>query len=355
MATVEDAELIRLAAGERRELFPVLGRVGSLTPLVVLLAALPGIYALLVHQGIDEVGARWGLKALALLQAGGVEQAVSTINADPLRWQNPLGTWLTALAMLLFGSQLGLSLVLVEYLSHAALVGVSFLLVRSLFGARTAFWATLLLGSHGPLLEQVVNPMPNSLGLCWGLATFALFLRHLEQTSNVVSWALLFAGISLGLCLLSGGPLALAVSAVLLLHVLALRGEHVTKRRGEAVVRKKVWVGWPALKSLGALLLTAFAVGGWWMLMMSSQYGVEFRVGWFTGAAAGQTQDVALGPLLSGEWLANVANRLFELLGLLGGFALLGLWRIIRDSLGKDDESRQRSRKSWWPGWAWRF
>lgn len=341
MATVEDSELVQLAAGRSAELFPVFRRVSSFGPLIVLLAFVPGLYALVVNPVLRDSGALWGLKAINVLQADSMETALDASGEGELRWQNPLGAWLTALAMRVMGPSQRLGLVIVGYLAHAAAVGSCFVLFRRLFDARIGFWVALMLACHAPFLHQVQDPVPGGLGLWLALLAFWAFLLHVDEAGGVVSWYLLAGGVALGLCLISGGPLALAVTVILLLYVLGLRGQQVETRRAETVVRRRLWVGRSALKSLSALLLTAFAVGGWWVLMMSSRYGAEFRSGWLTGRAGGEAVGMA-SYLRLVEWLSGQAARLFDEFGLLSGFVLLGIWYAARELFRTNDESRRR-------------
>jgi len=333
MATVGDSELVRLAAAQRAELFPVFRRIVSFGPLVVLLAVVPGLYALIENPDLPDLGALWGLKSIEVLTGDGLGSRLDPPSAPELRWQNPLGSWLTAASMWIIGPSRPLSLILVGYLAHAAVVGSCFVLTRRLFDERFGFWVTVMLACHGPFLQQIDNPVPNALGLWLGIVALWGFVAHLDEGEGVVSWYLLAGGVALGACLISGGPLALAVTLVLLLYVLSLRGEQVQTKRAETVVRKRFWVGRPALKSLAAWILTGFAVGGWWVLMMSSYYGSEFRSAWLMGRQFVQH--------VPSEW-TGVASRLLDQLGLLAGFVFLGIWQTARELLLSDDETRRR-------------
>ena len=110
-------------------------------------------------------------------------------------------------------------------------------------------------------------------------------LGHLRHGEDLVSIDLLVGGISLGLCLLAGGPLAFVVVAALLVLVLGHFEPPPDPRRATAVRRGHVWSGWPAFRSLGVLVATAFAAGGWWELMMLYSYGGQFPGGLVVGDA----------------------------------------------------------------------
>ena len=86
MTTIDDAKLEQLAARRPKELFPILERTSSLSPLLVVLTFLPGIVAL-ESASIDEVDAQWRLKSLELSTAGSLFDVIdpSGISTDGMR------------------------------------------------------------------------------------------------------------------------------------------------------------------------------------------------------------------------------------------------------------------------------
>jgi 4-amino-4-deoxy-L-arabinose transferase-like glycosyltransferase len=334
---------VQLAAHRAEELLPVLNRADVLTPLVVLLAILPGLFAL-EHRTLDDAGALWGLKSLDRFTVSRVEEVVhpkQTSPADVLKWQPPLGSWLTAAVMSIVGPSQTIALVVVSYLSTVALVIVMFFLCRHLAGPRFAFWATLLLACHGPLLAQAQNPAPHSLALLLALCTFWGFLSHLHTTNSLVSVKLLLGGIAAGMCLLAGGPLVLVVLATLLLYGLGLRRSSLNDSRSLPSVRDRIRGVWPAFISWLLLGLTAFAVGGWWVLMMISEQGFPFWTGWITGAVPGPNAQAA--GLVRGNSEIFAAEHFLAMLGVLTGLSVLGIWRACREVFDSADETRRRS------------
>src|SRR5689334_12961975 len=109
------------------------------------------------------------------------------------------------------------------------------------------------------------------MGAFWG------FFGHLRRGDDLVSIDLLVGGISLGLCLLAGGPLALCV-ALVLLGLVGSESESSSRNARTSVARRRFSAGWPALRSWAVLMATAFAAGGWWELMMVYSYGGDFVV-----------------------------------------------------------------------------
>ena len=85
-----------------KDLFPILDRTASLSPLFVLLTVLPGIIAFELAS-IDEVDAQWRLKSLEVSTVSSVLDAVDPSGSSPhpaLKWQPPLGSWIAAVVRL---------------------------------------------------------------------------------------------------------------------------------------------------------------------------------------------------------------------------------------------------------------
>jgi 4-amino-4-deoxy-L-arabinose transferase-like glycosyltransferase len=330
--TFNDAQLQQLAARRPKELFPILDRTTSLSPLLVVLTLLPGIIAL-ESASIDELDAQWRLKSLELATAPGIADIIdpSGISQSDLKWQPPLGSWIAAAAVHLPGPIGSHGLELVDYLSAAALVPASFFLTTRLFGRRIGFVAAVLVALHTTFLEQHQNATPHALAMLTALVTFWGFLGHLRHGGQLVSLDLLVGGISLGLCLLAGGPLAFVVVVVLLLVVLTTLEPAPEMRRTSAARRGRWWSGWPAFRSLGVLVATAFAAGGWWELMMLYSYGGRFLDGWLWGmhASASAAEPTTL-HLFSQAFALRFVREFFAMARVLAGFTFLGLWTIGR-------------------------
>lgn len=333
---------MEMSAEPPRELFPLLRRARAFSPLVVVLAVLPTALAVL-YRSLDAEGALWALRSLDVLTAPTLEEAIAPGLADdtiPLQRQPPLGAWLTAGFRSIMGPGWPVSAVLVSWLAAAGVVGMGYALWRELTGSRVALLATLLLAGHAQLLRLAQSPAPHALGVFFAVVAFWGFLSHMRETRGPASLHLLTGGVALGLCLLSGGPVAIAVVAVLLIYVLELHGENISARRRRPTERRRVWVGWPALKAMLVLGLTGFAVGGWWELMMISREGDHFVQAWLTGIDPNldpgvhrYSFDFSRARLQS--WLADYS--------FLAGFVLVGFWRAVRGLRRPDDERRRQS------------
>jgi hypothetical protein len=342
---VDDAKLEQLAARRPKDLFPILERSASLTPLLVVLTFLPGIIAL-ESASIDELDAQWRLKSLEISTAASVIEVVdpSGISQPDLRWQPPLGSWIAAGAVHLPWPIGAHGLELVDYLSAASLVPASFFLGSRLFGRRIGFITAVLVALHTTFLEQHQNATPHGLAILTAMGAFWGFLGHLRHGEDLVSIDLLVGGISLGLCLLAGGPLAFVVVAALLVLVVGRFEPPPDPRRATAVRRGHFWSGWPAFRSLGVLVATAFAAGGWWELMMLYSYGGQFLTGWLWGMRAAPSS-LADRPLriVSGAFELRLLHEFFAMARVLSGLTLLGLWTVARGVFSTASGNRRAS------------
>ena len=329
-AVRDDSELLQLAAPPVKDLLPSLQRVDVWQPLLVVLAMLPGLHALQSRE-LADADAAWGLRALTVVQATNPVDRILPglyIGNVPHVCQPPLGTWLTAVSMASGKWAAPLSLVLPSYLAAGVLLLLMGFLTAQVADARTAIFAVVVLSLHGLHLRLVQIPAPVGLSLLLAVACMTIFLSHLRQCETTLSLRLLAAGISLGLCLLAGGLLAGGVVVVLLLTVLAghrtTRGSRLrpaARRRGSTLRR---------LGSLGVLCLTAFAVGGWWPLIVMSERPGEFAATWFPQWVTSGEQPAALATPLT------LFHRLMFPTGILTGLICCG----VRCSLTRD---RRRS------------
>lgn len=349
MQDIDDARLTELAVGRAQELLPALRRVPTFWPLVGLLAVLPGLYSL-EHRSLTDSNALWGLKALDIVTAESFDQALDPLCAGPARrvkWQNPLGSWFTALSMSTFGPARPLVMLLVSYFSSAGVIVLLYVIASRNFGHRHGFLAAATLAFHGPYLAQVQNAAAPTLALFFSIVTFWGFTEHVEEDEHLVSNRLLVAGIALGLCVLSGGPLAFGVIGVLLCHVV-LRVDDDGRSKRPADRGSRFETIWPPLKSLGVLCLTGFAVGGWWPLMMFSRYGSEFWSGWFM---LSPRLTPVMQPPPAGTAIGLFGLKVVDLLRILTGLVALGVWCASRSSYD-DAKPSTRSRVlfclNWW-------
>jgi hypothetical protein len=291
-----------------------------MSPLIVLLALIPPLYVL-ANRTLTPMDAMWGLKAVAISASDSAATWIDPAAADQggndilLKWQPPLSSWLIAGVMSASGTHRPLALVLFSFLATAGLIAVMFGLAERLRGPQFAWWTTCLMALHGPILQGAQTPAPVSLTLFFAAAACWGFVAHCQDSKRLVSWPLAWGGLSWGLCLLAGGPVALVMVAILLLYVLSRSQEPKNPKKPNGSKSQKKGKARPALESLGLLLLLGLAVGGWWELWLFFQHGFEFAAGWFAGA-----------PQVPGVAPENIgfARQLFRDLSQMGG-ALVGL------------------------------
>lgn len=340
MAAVDDQRLIELSAEPAGELFTLLKRPHAFWPLLVLLAVLPGVYAL-EYRALQPEGALWGMRSLNVyvsqdaddfLDPGGVTEE------RLLRWRSPLTSWLTALFLWLLGPSEPLAMVVVSYLATAGIVALGYTFGDWLAGPRCGFWAALLLAFHGTLLVQAQTPAPHSLAIVLGMLAFLGFLRHVDSTTGLFSPALLLGATALGLCLLASGPMAFAVATALTLSIAGWRGTRTLPRRSPGEEPRRVWVGRDALKSLLVLVLLAAVVGGWWPAFMAYQHGPEFWYAWLLNASDAS----ALGSSDPSPFLSALLASTHDAFGPLIGLVLLGLWVAARAAMQTSVETERR-------------
>ena len=373
VSAVTDSLAAELAADRPEPLLRVLERQRSLNSLVIVLAFLPGFLAMQRH-GMDDNSAVWALRALSGFESRDVFDFIDpgqTGRSETLSSQPPLATWLTALAMAAFGPFRIQAPAIVPMLAAAGCVWWTFRLVCGVCGSRVGFWAAVLLSTHGSLLLISTNSSPSALSLLLVLVFFDAWQRHFKSRTAMVSLWLLIAGLAMGLCLLSGGPVVIAVVGVLLLQPAINRvlpganSEMIRNRRTERFLMRYG-------TALSVTLLTAFAVGGWW-LMRAAGSNDEFWSDWLSGydAATVALTGSSAGNAAEFSEAVDRAMRLCVVVGPILPLSIYGAFRALSshrssDSAAKNNDGRHRMRGfvlSWLvvgliyhflaPSWAW--
>lgn len=341
-AIPNDLELKRLAAEPERPLFPLLDQAEAMLPMVLVLAFLPSLYAL-TYGTLTDWGALQGLAGLDYLAAGGPTDLADLTQLEPqqaLRFQPPLMSWLTALGIKVTGVGHAVGAMVPAFLCTAGLIVSVYVLGRRLGTERLALISAGLLAFNPLILAGAQEPVPQSATVFAAVLALAGVITHWQKSSSLVSYQLLLAGISLGLCLLAGGAVAVAVVAVIVLYVVLWKCTDRRVTRSGIVSDRIRFSRRMAFRSTLVLVATAFAVGGWDVLLLSSRYGSQFWEGWL--AAAGITPAVIAGsaPPLTLDRVWDLCHLAWPLLGL----TLLGLWAIVRDIYRGDEEAARRHR-----------
>jgi len=336
-AIPNDLELKRLAAEPARPLFPLLDQAEAMLPLVLVLAFLPSLYAL-TYGTLTKWGALQGLVGLDYLATGGPVDLADLARLEPqqsLRFQPPLMSWLTALGIKITGVGHAVGAMVPAFLCTAGLVVSVYVLGRRLGGERLALVSAGLLAFNPLILAGAQEPVPQSATMFAAVLALAGVITHWQKSSSLVSYQLLLAGIALGLCLLAGGAIAMAVVAVIVLYVVLWKCTDRRVTRSGIVSDRIRFSRRMAFRSTLVLVATAFAVGGWDVLLLSSRYGSQFWEGWLGSAALTKSAR----PLaLDRVW--DLCRLAWPLLGM----TLLGLWAIVRDIYRGDEEAARRHR-----------
>lgn len=324
---IDDDQLQRIAAEPIRPLFAVFDHARAMVPWVVVLACLPALIAVM-YRPLTDTNAAWGLKALKLASAPTVVEFVAPGSGDesvPFRWQPPLISWLAAWATSVFGAWSTSALMLAPFVANASFLGAVYALAFRIGNAKLGLLTVCLAAFHITVLTNTQSVSPIPVGLCFAVLTIWAFVGHLHKSQTTLSANLLIGGIALGFCLLAGGILAIVVVMTLALHAIVLKRPPHRAANLPPVPRSQSVSRAPMLRSLGVMSLTAFAVGGWWELMMGYSQGQPFWRAWITGDA-GYT--MVLKPVAAPS-LFIFPRDISELMLVLAGPILYGIWKAI--------------------------
>jgi 4-amino-4-deoxy-L-arabinose transferase-like glycosyltransferase len=338
--TIDDDALGQLARERRLPLIPLLTQADAMVPLVIVLAFLPALYAI-HHRTLTEAGAWEGLAGLRCMDARNLAEFVDTAALDPAnpyRFQPPLMTWLTEIGMRLGGAGTVAGSLAAAYLCTAGLIVAGYVLARRLGGELLGLITAGLLAFNPVVLEGAQEPVPQSAACLFAVLAVAGAVAHWQKSPVVTSYQLLLGGLSLGACLLAGGSVSLAVLLILLLYVVWWKADAWLRRRLRLSRERSPFSRRPAIRSLVVLAATAFAVGGWHVLLMSNRYGAEFWKSWWTIPPAA----LAASQLAGRAWLLDTAWEFNRLALPLLGMSLVGIVTIVRDLIrAEDDPARQ--------------
>jgi len=316
LVIISDQELLQRSVEPAHDLFPVMRRAAVMSPLVVLLVLIPGLLSFHSYR-IDELSAWFGLQCLG-------KTSLISDSSNVLISQPPLVRWLFTGLLSVIGHWSS-SLVLFSFFSTSCMLVAAYRLSRKVCNPRYAIVFCFLLAFQPVVIKQVQLIEAPAFPILFALLTIWGFIGHIQTESGIASYKLLCGGISLGICLLSGGALALGV--LLMLGIYSINPVDLPKSRSVSDMKKlpglkqavRIW------KSLLVLAFTGFAVGGWWELMAASQID-GFWGNWFAGP--GQ-------PIISVYWKTEFYPTYFlrdiiSSMGFLMGFALFGLFHGIK-------------------------
>jgi hypothetical protein len=315
-------------------------------PLVVLVAVLPGLFALR-HWDLNPPGPWWGLRGLAVLDGAVLDQVPAATElgreaeAEAFRsvaLQPPLYAWLEAVGLWLSPSRSPLGAILPSYLAGALVVVLVYHHGRLWGGPGLGLVAAVLTGFSRDLLAQMQQPSPATLGLAgtlmalWG---YGQYLRSGVGWDRRWAWVAV-SGLGLGLSLMAVRMLALAVIPVVLLHQAAIGPDPIpaARRTWRSVLRSR-----SGLLVGGLTLALGLALAAPWYGLMLSRYGHLFL------EALWEPPDL-FRPLPGGWVMAGVVMAPATLV-----LALYGAVRAIHHALTAEPEDSRATGGTLWVFW----
>lgn len=344
-------------------------------PLAVLVAVLPGLFAL-NNWDLNPPGPWWGLRALAVLGGAWDDQVPAVVDLQPhLRidpagpaasrfdpddpanlgaeaqayldaaYQPPLYAWLAAVGLALTPARDPWAVVLPSYAAGAALVILTYLHGRLWRGPGLGLVAAVLTGFNPLLLDQMQGATPTTLALATTSAALYAYGRHLRVGAGParpwgrdggLAWAVV-GGLALGASLLTLGGFGLCTAAVVALHQAYLRAGDPSERRSGPWWRS---LGDnPSLVAGTVAVALAAALALPWYVLMLRRHGMP--------AAAALLWPGGAGPVDVPDLLSRVLALAPAALPL----AVLAAARAIRQALIAETEDRETVGGVFWVVW----
>lgn len=316
-------------------------------PIVILVAILPGLYALRCWD-LTPPGPWWGLRALAVLDGQWLDQAGSSeAGLESESWayravalQPPLYAWLEAAGLALSRDYAPLATVLPSYLAGVLVVLLVFLHGRLWRGPGLGVLAAVLTGFNRDLLVQMQQATPTTLGLVGALGAllgYGQFVR--DGNGRRLGWVVLGA-LGLALALMAVGPFGLLIVPVVMLHRAVLgpdpwpdwRPDRSAQRLGSRLARPGVFA------ALGALVVGLMLAMPWYVMMLG-RHGAAFLAA------------LASPPHSGGPGPAGLLPRLAMLAPTSLALGLFGALRAGRRVLTHDGDDPATVGGAFWVAW----
>ncbi|MEO6809229.1 MAG: hypothetical protein ABI353_08985 [Isosphaeraceae bacterium] len=315
-------------------------------PLVMLVAVLPGLYALR-NWDLTPPGPWWGLRGLAVLEGRLLDQLGALPSMGPpsearmfqaVALQPPLYAWLEAAALFLSGDQAPLATVLPSYAAGVLVVMLVYWHGRLWRGAGLGLTAAVLTGFNRDLLVQMQQATPSTLGLAGLLATLLAYGYHLRNDDGRrIGWIML-GGLALGLSLLTIGGFALLAVPVILLHLGAIAPAPTTRRAALG----RWWRPWrdtPNLVAVAVILMIGLAMAAPWHVMMARRHGELFL------------NNLLAAPQTFGTSYQGLMVRLLDLAPATLPLGLFAAVRAVRRALVAEEDDPATVGGAFWVVW----
>jgi 4-amino-4-deoxy-L-arabinose transferase-like glycosyltransferase len=257
-------------------------------PLVVIVAVLPGLYAL-NWWDLTPPGPWWGMRSLGVLDGKIGDQVSAIPGLSPtettayhnVAYQPPLYAWLAAIGLELTPDRAPWASVLPSYIAGAFVVILVYLHGRLWRGQGVGLVAAVLTGCNRNLLLQMQQASPTTLALAATTASLYAYGRHLRGgPGSTGGWPwggnthwLAAGGLALGLGLLAEGGFALFVIPIALLHQAYLAAELPSS---DLSLMKRLRLGWrdnPSFVAGVLVVAIGLAVATPWYVRMIWVHG----------------------------------------------------------------------------------
>ncbi len=325
-------------------------RSAMFLPLALLVALLPGLYALGQSWDLDPPGPWWGLRALAVIEGRTLDQVplVDEIGLPAEAWayktvalQPPLYAWLEAAGLSLSPRRDPIWTVLPSYLAGAAAVLLVYLHARSRRTAGTALLAAILVGLNHTVIGQMRLASPTTLGLASLTAYLLCYFYYFQYETRSETTPAIAGGICLAIAAASVGPIAAFVVPVVGLHAVIWNANAVPceRRRGGLLSFRRSYpnLNYVLISSILGLVATAP-----WYILMFRTHGSEFIEALLAPA---DSQSVP------GERGPGIVLRLLELAPAIVPLGFLGAWRVVSKILTDFTEDAETSAGLFWLVW----
>ncbi|MEZ6047108.1 MAG: hypothetical protein R3C11_16315 [Planctomycetaceae bacterium] len=225
MSTIDDSQLIQLAADRPEPVLILLKRAEAFKPLVFVLALIPGLLVIQYDQ-LTRSDAQFVLQCLEAWD-------------QPLTGQFSLPEWMTGLSLQLTELSLSWRFLLPSYFFGVMLVLVFFLLTQTMLNSRSGLIISLLLLMHPRYIDQLTHQVTPICAMTLMMLSLWGYQRHLLQ-STIFSPYLLIGAVAGGLNMFVSPAftylllswLAIDTTLIVFLRYLVPTGKATTSKSG---------------------------------------------------------------------------------------------------------------------------
>lgn len=264
--TVEDAQLLRIAAEPPRTAIRMLDRSVAFMPLLLLVVVVPPCLVASCAP-FEAESAVWALKALGVNQAKSISEVLMPGRgqlAEASTMTPPLQAWLMSFVQPMFSPGVVAATLTISILSVIAACAVAGRWIRENAGATLSLVLTVFLAFHPQWLRMAASATPDALMLCCLVTTGWALWGHWRLNRTAFSIHLFLAGIAWTLALLAAAwPAILFLLSIAIWAVIAVPHDisgRTSQRRIKTI-------------SILIIFVTGVSFGGWW-------YGVALEHDW---------------------------------------------------------------------------